>query len=217
MSRLSNSHRRYWLAGLMITVTLGALVMAACYPGDINSVTELDIVVTQFDSTHVWVTSSTFFLRDTVYHIEDTADASNNIPLSRAHDSVIIAETRSGMVGYGYVETTDSLAANYIVAVSAAAFKVTTVNVWYPWYPCCYGGWGWYYPPVASVSSYESGTLYIDQFDIQNADSVNQVIPVPWLGRMNGVLGTSASTTQSRLINGIRQAYAQSPYLNVKP
>jgi hypothetical protein len=217
MSRLFTSRRRLWLAGMVLTVALGALVLAACYPGDINSVTELDIVVTQFDSTHVWITSSTFFMRDTVLHLEDTLDPGNNIPLSRAFDTLIIDETRAGLVGYGYVETQDSTAASYIVAVSASAFRVTTVNVWYPWYPCCYGGWGWYYPPVASVSSYESGTLNIDQFDIQNADSTNQIVPVPWLARMNGVLGTSASTTQMRLRDGIRQAYTQSPYLTVKP
>ena len=213
MTSSVSSRYKIWLAGLVLTVALGALVLTACYPGDVNSITELDVVVTQFDSTHVWITSSTFFMEDTVYHLLDTADASNNIPISRAFDSDIIAETRNGMLNYGYVETTDSVAATYIVAVSAAAFKVTTVTYWYPWYPCCWGGWGWYYPPVGSVSSYELGTLYIDQFDIQNVDSTNQLVPVPWIARLNGVMGSVASQTQSRLVNGIRQAYAQSPYL----
>ena len=213
MNRLLKSRRRYWLAGMVITIALGALVLAACYPGDVNSITEIDVVVTQFDTTHVWITSSTFFMKDTVYHILDTADASNNIPISRAFDNVIIAETRAGMLGYGYVETTDSLAASYVVAVSAAAFRVTTVTYWYPWYPCCWGGWGWYYPPQGNVSSYETGTLYIDQFDIQNVDSTNQLVPVPWVARLSGVMGSVASQTQSRLVNGIRQAYVQSPYL----
>jgi hypothetical protein len=210
MNSSRTSRRRYWLAGMILTMALGALVLAACYPGDINSITEIDVVVTQFDSTHVWITSSTFFMEDTVYHIMDTADASNNIPISRAFDTEIIAETRAGMLGYGYTETPDSAAATYIVAVSAAAFRVTTVSVWYPYY---WGGWGWYYPPVGSVSSYETGTLYIDQLDMENIDSTNQVIPVPWIARLNGVMGSVASQTQTRLVNGIRQAYAQSPYL----
>lgn len=200
------------VAGLAL---LGVLAALGCYPGEINSVTELDLVLTHYDTSHVWVAPASFYLADTVVHLTDTSDTNNNLTLSRAYDSLILAETAKGLLDYGYTQVDSSLA-DYYVIVSGVAVKTWTVDVYYPYYPYgWYGGWGWYYPyyPYYDVDSYETGTLFLDMYDRTAADSVQQLLPRPWVGVLNGLMGTTASVTETRLQTTIRQAYAQSPYL----
>jgi hypothetical protein len=201
----------------VFTLAVGLLALAGygCYPGDIESVTDLDIVLTQFDSTHVWAAPASFFLVDSVVHLQDTADAGNNVTLSTQFDSLIVAEVRKGLLAMGYTEQPTADSTDYYVIASALGVQNWTVNVWYPYYPCCYygGGWGWYYPPVYDVDSYESGTLFIDMYDQHQVDSTRQMLGRPWTAILNGLLGTTAAVTQQRLLDGIHQAYEQSPYL----
>ena len=44
-------------AGLL--VLLGALVLAACYPGEITSIQQLDVAVTHWDTTYTWAKPDT--------------------------------------------------------------------------------------------------------------------------------------------------------------
>jgi len=198
---------------LLGLVAVGALAVWGCYPGDITSVTELDIVVTQFDSTHVWVAPATFYLPDTVVQMVDTVNAGNNVTLSRAFDSLILAETRTALLNLGYQQRSDPDSARYFVTLTALGIKNWTVDVWYPYWPCCWYGYGWYYPPIYDVDTYETGTLFIDMYDQNKVDSVGHRIDRPWNALLNGILGTSASLTAQRLQSGVRQAFVQSPYL----
>ena len=178
-----------------------ALILAACYPGDVTSVAELDLVVTQFDSTHVWIAPATFAVWDSVVHLKDTVDAGNNIPLGRQYDSLILATIKSNMLACGYTELANPDSANlpdYYVVASAIAVKNYTVNAWYPYYPgwCCYYPW---YPPYWTVSSYEVGTLFVDMY---NTGAISgDVLPDPWRAILNGPL--TSTSVSSRLTNGI--------------
>jgi hypothetical protein len=209
---------------LLVGVLLvGSLAVFACYPGDITSVTQLDIVITQYDSTHVFkkVDSTTFAVLDTVLEIRDTADAGNNRPYDHSWDSLIVAENRKALLNLGYKELTNppdsTNVPDYVVVSSILLAKVVTVNVWYPgWgYPCCwYGG---YYPPYYNVNSYETGTVFTDMYDAKLNDStINPNAAVPWYAILNGLAGTSASLTTQRLQWAIGRSYDQSPYLDVR-
>lgn len=216
MKEKRSNYRRLLIGSALLLVAAAAVLVAlGCYPGEINSVTELDVVFTMFDSTHVWTDPATFYLSDSVVQLQDTSDAGNNIALTHAFDSLILAETARGLLGYGFTQVDSSADPDYYVVASALAVRNWTVDVWYPYYPCCWygGGWGWYYPPVYDVDTYETGTLFLDMYDRRAVDSTGLRIQRPWTGILNGLLGTSASVTQQRLITGIRQAYAQSPYL----
>jgi hypothetical protein len=79
---------------------------------------------------------------------------------------------------------------------------------WY--YPCW--GWGWYWPPYVGTTSYDAGTYFMvmaDANQITPSDSTQGV----WGGVVNGVLTSSAGSDYQRLLNGIDQAFSQSPYL----
>jgi hypothetical protein len=113
----SNTRRLLIWSSLLLVATAGVIVALGCYPGEINSVTELDVVFTMFDSTHVWTDPATFYLSDSVVQLQDTADAGNNITLSHAFDSLILAETARGLLGYGFTQVDSSADPDYYVVL----------------------------------------------------------------------------------------------------
>ena len=194
----------------------GAVVAAACYPYEATSVTETDVVITAHDATMNFGAVQTYVLLDTVVHV--ITDSSNNIDLSRQFDDVILQTIDQNLQALGWtVEANPGLnPPDVTVAVSATGSESTYIYYdwwyywgWYPWWGwgcvTCYPGYG--YPVVVN---YESGSLVMHMVESRaNPDSV----PVVWLGALRGLLGTSASTTQQRITQGINQAFNQSPYL----
>ena len=49
--------------------------------------------------------------------------------------------------------------------------------------------------------------------DPDNVDEDNEVVYLEWMGAVNGVVGSSISTTKDRVTRGLDQAFRQSPYL----
>lgn len=202
---------RVGLAGLLVL----ALLAASCSPGSTpSSVTAYDTVVTLFNKNANFSTATTFTLVDTIVHLGD----STATDISREYDELILTRIRDNLVGAGWTEITNPSSSNPPnVAVQVAATTVENVLVsywppywgWYPgWgYPGYGWGWGW-----TSVYQYTTGTLLMAMLDLRDPDMVNETLPVMWLGGLNGVL-SSPATAQTRIVNGIDQAFEQSPYL----
>ncbi len=217
--------KRLWSA--LPALAGASLLLVSCYPGDVTSVAQLDVVVTTHDDTVTFSSFRTYALLDSVVHI-DLVDATNDSLLDRSNDALILAEVRSGIEGLGYVEETDP--ANNVpdVILLVGAFAVEKQAYysygwwgwygWYPYWPCCGPGYGWGYPSGGSVT-YAVGTLVITMLDparpsVQNADGVDAAQTL-WLAGINGLLEGSGATRRTRISNLIGQAYDQSPYLRV--
>jgi hypothetical protein len=196
----------------------GALVaFTSCYPGEVTSIQQLDLVVTVHDETVDFTSLDTYVLLDSVVHI-DFEDATNNDLLDRDNDDLILSRIRSQIEALGYVEETDpeNNAPDAIFLVGALAVTRTEYYVSYPWYgwwgwypywPCCGPGYGWGYPIGGSIS-YNTGTLFINMVDPTLASG--ETLPIAWIAVLNGLL-TDGTTT--RITDAIDQAFAQSPYL----
>ncbi len=212
----------------VLPVLAGALLLfASCYPGDVTSISEIDIVVTTHDDTVNFQSFTTYDLYDMVVHIDfDTLNPSDSL-LDRSNDALILAEVRAGIEALVYVEETNpgTTQPDVVLLVGAIAVQKDAYFSygWWPYYGgypywggCCYGpGWGWGYPSggVGSVS-YDVGTLVITMLDPDrpsNPDTEVDTAPVLWLAAMNGIL--TGSGQGGRITNLIRQAYSQSPYL----
>ena len=213
----------------VLPVLAGALLLfASCYPGEVTSVAQIDIVVTTHDDTVNFQSFTTYDLYEMVVHIDfDTLSPSDSL-LDRSFDALILAEVRAGIEALGYVEETDpgTTPPDVVLLVGAIAVENTAYFSygWWPYYGgypywggCCYGpGWGWGYPSggVGSVS-YDVGTLVITMLDPDrptNPDTEIDTAPVLWLAAINGILTGSGQAV--RLTNLIDQAYDQSPYLD---
>jgi hypothetical protein len=178
-------------------VLLGlALALAACYPGEVTSISEFDTVTTLFDGGADWGSFQTYAMPDTIIHIVE--EDGDTLPISRGYDQDILNLVRQRIEDYGY--------------------QIEPDPGWWP-------GWGWYppgwggcwYPPSGGVAKYDTGTLFVDMVDPKSPfeDGEDLVIPVYWTAAMNGLLGGSAASVASRLNTNINQAFDQSSYLQV--
>jgi len=202
------------------------LLLASCYPGEVTSLAELDIVVTTHDDTVTFTSFTTYALLDSVVHIDlDSLDATEDSLLNRANDALILSTIRAGIEAMGYVEEpspgTNTPDVLFLVGAWAAtnnayfSYGWWPYYGWYPYYPCCYGpGYGWGYPTggVGSVS-YNTGTLVTFMVDPSRPGTGMQA-PVLWVAGINGLLSGSATTQTARITNLIDQAFDQSPYLS---
>jgi len=213
----------------VLPVLAGALLLfSSCYPGEVTSISEIDIVVTTHDDTVNFQSFTTYALADSVVHIDFEDNMADDL-LDRSNDALILARVRAGIEAMGYVEVANpTIQPDVVLLVGAIAAENTAYFSygWWPyygWYPgwggCCYGpGWGWGYPSggVGSVS-YNVGTLVVTMLDPDRpSDPTGEVdlAPVLWLAAMNGILSGSSISLANRITGLIDQAYAQSPYLN---
>ncbi len=228
---------------IQITVTLvfmafTGMFLASCYPSDSVSYSDLDLVATIYDDEKDFMDLKTYVVPDTIVHLIDTTDESNNVDISRKFDQQIINLVNQNMLDYGYVMELDPQndPPDVVVTISIMASKNYNVWYWYPYYWGGYPGWGWYkgsestdywwgYPSYpyypgwgTTVTTYTTGTLIMNMMDLSNFENINpqsDTIPSIWYGSVNGLMGSSTTTTQSRLNYTINQAFKQSPYLKI--
>ncbi|MEJ2593955.1 MAG: DUF4136 domain-containing protein [bacterium] len=224
---------------LLMLLFGGIMLLDGCYPNDSISVDQSDIVLTgRYDSVD-FQTLKTYYMPDTVFPVrEDTTDKSP-VP----NQDFILQTIESNMSAYGYQRVYyDENAQNPDVMLAVSGILVTTVSVgwWYPYYPGWGWGWGWYkkgdasrdldywyggwwgyYPPgwgwgsVPYYSSYTTGTLLIEMSNPEDFRVIDgdTVVPIYWAAGLNGV--ASGGSDQSRIGNGIDQAFLQSSYLKL--
>jgi hypothetical protein len=204
---------RAWLALVLLG---GAVLFAACYPGDNLEVVEADVVVTLFDEKADFASMQVYAMPDSIVHLvpENGID-----DISRDFDTEILNQVAANMSALGFTrEVNDPTSADVLMLVAISARN----NAGYTGYP--WGGyWGWYlpYPPNwgwgwypwygGTVYMYRSGTIFMQLIDPALADSTEQKVPTAWVGAMNGIVDGAA--VEERIIDGINQAFEQSPYL----
>lgn len=200
---------RLWLA------IASMLLLGACYPGDQLSVDEADVVVTIFDEHADFAALSTYAMPDSIVHIvsENGLDA-----VSRAYDTEILAEVESNLLQLGFTEAAVPTDADVLMLVAATAREEMGYagygwGYWgwyYPYSPSW--GWGWYpwYGGGSTVYTYRVGTLFMQMLDLAAADSTLEQVPTVWIGALNGIVDEAV---EQRILDGIDQAFEQSPYL----
>ena len=223
MIRWSKAATRRGRLAAVASAAWGIVALAACWPGDVTSIQDLDVVVTVHDSTANFG-KATYALPDSVIHID--LGIGDLIDLTRDYDSLILAEVARQMNALGYDRRTvaeiQQGGADYVLLVQANGREVTSYYVSYPW--CGYWDWWYwgywggcypgYYPPQVGEVTYQVGTVFIDMIDAEQVDPDQMAFPRIWIGAMNGILNqTTGATTQQRLIDGIERAFEQSPYL----
>lgn len=210
--------------GLLSGIAFG---LSACYPGGAEYTSDTDLVVTDYSEEYNFKAVQTYFISDSIQHVLESGENPDY-----SLDTWLINQLASNFDNLGW-QRLDTVAINGgaqpDVAVVVTIAKVTNYNVYYgyPWY----GGWGWgwykdsqywgypgygwgYYPYYPTyVTSYETGTVVWRLFDPANIDDDNKVLYLEWQGAINGVVGSSTTTTQDRITKGIEQAFRQSPYL----
>ena len=218
--------RRKSRLSLLAVTTILLAGVASCYPGDINSVGEADLVLTFFDSTAAFASIVTYAMPDTIVRIVEDGGSSAANP---AVDDQVLAQIEAEFTALGYQRVdVNGAEPDVIVLVTAARVDVDfwlTGGWWgywgyWPgwgpgWGPCCYGpGYGPGYPwgPVHGGTQ-SIGTLLITMLDPNKTPARELEIPAIWAGAINGLLQGSDASILARLEGLVEQAFVQSPYL----
>jgi hypothetical protein len=195
-------------------VMIASLFLWGCYPDGAYYYEDTDITFTQYDVDFDFNTRSTFALPDKIVIDVEIEDGDTTyVFMKDTFAAPILASIRSNMENYGWNEV--DISNNPDVVLSPAAMKNTTVyySYWYDWwYGGFYPGWGWYYPPYYSISSYTTGTMIIAIADPNVSNPVDRS-EVSWLMVGNGL--ASGAGNVDRVTNAIDQAFEQSPYLKI--
>lgn len=199
---------RFW------AVIATSLILWGCYPDGAEYYEDTDITFTQYDVDFNFKSRTTFALPDKiVIDVEIKNGDTTYIYMKDSFAFPILQAIRSNMENYGWRQVDISAKPN--VVITPAAIKNTTVyySYWYDWwYGGFYPGWGWYYPPYYTVSSFTTGTLLISMADPNVNNPVN-ASEISWLMVGNGI--ASGVSDVSRVTNAIDQAFKQSPYLKI--
>jgi hypothetical protein len=204
------------VVGLCLALALAA-VAGSCYPGDQLTVEDSDVIVTLYNPDADFSAKQSYAMPDTIVHLVQEGEISD---ISRAYDDEVLARVASNLGALGFTRETDPNLADVFMLVAVAASN----QVGYTGYP--WGGyWGWYYPYPpgwgwgyypwygggGTVYTYRTGTVFMQMIDPAAADTVQTKVPTIWIGALNGLVEGNA--VEERILNGIDQAFAQSPYL----
>ena len=87
--------KKFGLTGLVV-------MLVACYPGDVTSISQLDVVMTRFSSDYNFGQVTRFTMPDTIIHINtDDPDA---IDIPRDNDQQTLDRVRANLVAQGWAE-----------------------------------------------------------------------------------------------------------------
>ena len=206
---------------LLAAMTILLSGVTSCYPGDINTVGEADLVLTFFDSEADFPSIVTYAMPDSIVRITEDGGSSAANP---AVDDQVLAQIESEFTALGYQRVdVGGAAPDVIVVVTAARVDINYWVSggwwgywgWWPGWPCCYGpGWGPGYPWGPIYGGTQSiGTLVITMLDPNMTPAAEMEIPAIWAGAMNGLLQGSDASILARIEGLIGQAFVQSPYL----
>ena len=203
---------------LLVIGAAASLAAAGCYDNqDVTSVSDFASVTTLVDSQAPLRAARTFALPDTVIHV-----SLQGAPTVTTHDgdAQILARIRTGFIALGWREVTDVRAAGADVVILTAVLEREQTGVAYggwgsswgywPGWPAGYTGYGWGFPGAGVEFTYEAGTLLITMLDLLHGDASTKRVPLLWAAGINGVL---TSTSLQGALDGITQAFVQSPYL----
>ena len=203
---------------VFIAVITGGLFSCKSSP-DLDKLSSAFIVSTNRASTANFSGYTTYHIPDTISFVSNDND--DDTLIVGAPAQTIVAEIKKNMNARGY--TFVSRPAIPDLAMRAVAIKQVNTGVVYPpgwwWgYPGYPGGcWYWgcyppYYPIYPTVYQYTVGDFILETFDVKNAESNNNLQAI-WLVQLSGVLSSTSSTNVQRTVDGINQAFIQSPYL----
>jgi hypothetical protein len=194
--------------------SLSGLIFSGCYPQGPDYTEDLDVVYTTYDNEYDFQSKSTYAMPDKIVtdvEIEDGDTTYEYMKDIYAQPILQAIDANMSALGWTKVPMGTNPAPDVFVTPAGMATTHFFYSYWYDWWYGGYGGWyGWYYPPYYTISSYTTGSFFIVMSDPHIDSPINRS-PTAWLVAMNGLLTGNGNIT--RVVDGIDQAFKQSPYL----
>jgi len=206
------------IAAIALVTTLAS---AGCH--DLLETGLTGAVITLVDSGPPLRDARTFALPDTIIELESSV-----INLDHANDATLTARIRNHLLMLGWIDVTFDTAAPRpdVLLLTVATTRIQTGVMYSDWYgswgylpywsPAVSSSWGWGAPTGAVPYSFPAGTLLVTMLDLRAQEETTQQIPLLWAAAIDGVASASSATTE-RALEGLDQAFTQSPYLTRIP
>jgi len=198
---------------LFSLAAFSGLLFSGCYPDGPDYTEDLDVVYTTFDDSYDFQSQSTYSRPDQIVVDVEIANNGDTIYefMKPIYADQILQRIDENMSNLGWTKVPIGDGPDVLLQPAGISSTTYFYSYWYCWwYGGWYGGWGWYYPPYYTVSSYTTGSMVIVISD-PNLDSPINSSPTAWVAAANGLLTDSGNV--GRALDGIDQAFAQSPYL----
>jgi len=193
------------------------MMLAACYPGGADTLTDFDSVTTQHDPAANFSGLHTYAMPDSVGELPVSA-----VPaLDHSNDAAIVAKVAANLDARGWTRVNPSPTTPDVQVVVYATLGPSVL--WIPFaFSDAFPGWPgfagydstWrvFYPWARDREVFDGGSVRIDMLDARNPDIANHRLRALWSGAVVGVPSTAQSNLQ-RINQGIDQVFAQSLYL----
>ena len=200
----------------LLPLSLVLLLLSCRKEPDLSQLSANFVVQTDAAKGVSFSNYKTYYISDTVALIS-TTKTDTLLPADAAKQ--IVNTIKSNMNARGYTFVPKGLKPE--LGINTVAVKDVNVGVVYPGWWWGYPGywdpwyWGWYYPyyyPWTVAYSVTTGSVIAEIIDLKNVNA-NQQLQVIWTMSLNGALGSSGASNLQRAVDGINQAYTQSPYL----
>ena len=204
----------------VILLTVAVLLITSCskYPTYTVETSDLDMVWTEYDESINFAEYKTYFIPDTLL-VDSNMSDEDKAYIQEYYENILV-EINANMATLSYVRVDSSANPDIGMGVSSVTQTNYVFSYSYWWYyPPYWGypGYGYYYPWATYLGSYEEGALIFDMADLKNIDHQGKNIKGIWSALVGGILTNRTSTQISkRLIDGIDQAFVQSPYLGTE-
>ncbi|MEN8006607.1 MAG: DUF4136 domain-containing protein [Candidatus Krumholzibacteriota bacterium] len=201
--------------GLAVLAAALILGLAACYPAGPENLGEIGVVVTFRNPQGDFSNLKTYAMEDVVAELEKPGDDSSE-PINPVFIPIILEGLQSQMEAAGFTREPDPETNKPDVWLSVGAVVSEVWVYWYDWGYGGYPGWGWYYPPYVGTASFQQGTIIWQLHDLREVDDPTDPEakpPLNWVAALNGALRNNPASTEADITSGIKQAFAQSPYV----
>lgn len=198
----------------VLSLTAVAFMLTQCYPAGPEYIDELDLVYSNYDPAYTFNAKHTYAMPDSIMKIDD--DLANGTKVNyvkNLYAAPLLSKINQNMANNGWTKVNKNESPDVVLA--PVAYMLTTTYYYGGYWGGWYGGYyGWYYPyPV--TTSYSTGSLVVTMLD-PNDVSPDDKLRAVWSFVVNGLLEGSTADFTARFTKGINQAFAQSPYTNIK-
>lgn len=202
---------------VFLAICLAGLFLTSCEPYEPVYTDDLDLVVTNYSPEFDFKSKQTYAVPDSVVLIDDESYSGTPSFAKPSYGNTIIQSIKTNMNAKGWTLVDKNQDPDVMVLPSISQTQNFYYNYSYGYWNWYYpGGWGWYYPGYyypPTVSSYKTGTLFLQMVDLADTTDKDN-LPVVWSGIVNGLAQGSTTSINVRIQSTLNQAFKQSPILN---
>jgi hypothetical protein len=187
---------------------------------DLSELSSKLAAVTSRSKSAAFSSYKTYYVSDTIANI--TGSETDTI-LTGPDAQQLINAIKQNMAARGYTLVGRDQSPD--LGINTVILKIT-INQTVTYYPGYWGGyagysnpWYWGYPgmgyyyPYGTTYYYKIGTFVMNVIDLKNATSKKN-LEIIWTGYLMGYLGDNTATNVAAGVQGVNQAFIQSPYFS---